>query len=468
MATTVATTQGSLEALAGPDFRATFRGEIIAPGDPRYDDARKVYNGMIDRRPGLIARCADVADVIAAVDLAQRNDLLVSVRGGGHNAGGLGVADGALCIDLSLMQGVHVDPGAGTVLVEGGCTWNDVDHATHPFGLSVPCGTISTTGVAGLTLGGGIGHLSRGYGLTIDNLLAVDLVLADGRYVTATATEHPDLFWAVRGGGGNFGVATSFLFRGAPVDTVIAGPTFWPVEKAPEVMRFWERFLADAPEEMTGFFAFLAVPPVPDFPEELHGRTVCGVIWCWSGSAVDADQAFAPVRDFGPPLLDGIGPAPMPGLNSAFDALYPPGLQWYWKADFVDELTDEAIALHAEHGSRLPTGHSTMHLYPIDGAVHRVAQDESAFSFRSSRFAQVIVGVDPDPANAGALRDWARAYYEALHPHGAGGAYVNFLMHDEGAERVQATYGPNHERLREVKRRYDPGNLFRVNQNIEP
>jgi FAD/FMN-containing dehydrogenase len=468
MATTVATTTGSLAHLAGPEFRASFRGELIAEGDDRYDVARSVYNAMIDRRPGLIARCVDVADVIAAVELAREHDLLVSIRGGGHNAGGLGVADGALCIDLSLMQSVHVDPKERTVLVDGGCTWNDVDHATHAFGLAVPAGTISTTGVGGLTLGGGIGHLGRKYGLTLDNLMSVDMVLADGSYVTASESEHPDLFWAVRGGGGNFGVVTSFLFRGVPVDTVIAGPTLWPIEKAAEVMRFWERFLAESPDEMNGFFAFLCVPPVPDFPEELHGQNVCGVIWCWTGSPVDADQAFAPVRDFGPPIVDGLGPAPLPALNSAFDALYPKGHQWYWKADFVDELSDEAIARHVEFGSRLPTPQSTMHLYPIDAAVGRVAQDATAFAFRDSRFAQVIVGVDPDPAKADELRAWARGYYEALHPYGAGGAYVNFLMHDEGAERVAATYGPNHERLREVKRRYDPGNFFRVNQNIEP
>jgi FAD/FMN-containing dehydrogenase len=468
MATTVASTSGSLGSLAGPEVRAAFRGELIAPGDPGYDAARKVYNAMIDRRPGLIARCVDVADVITMVDLAREQKLLVSIRGGGHNAGGLGVADGALCIDLSLMQGVHVDPAGDTILVEGGCTWGDVDHAAHPFGLSVPCGIISTTGVGGLTLGGGIGHLARRHGLTIDNLVAADLVLADGRYVTASETEHADLFWAVRGGGGNFGVATSFTFRGVPVDTVIAGPTLWPLEKAAEAMRFWERFLDGAPDEMNGFFTFMVVPPDPSFPEHLHGQKVCGVVWCWSGSPVDADQAFAPVRDFGPPILDGIGPAPMPALNAAFDELYAPGMQWYWKADFVDALPDEAIARHVEHGSRLPSMHSTMHLYPIDRAAGRAAPDATAFAFRNSRFAQVIVGVDPDPANAGRIRDWARAYYDALHPYGAGGAYVNFLMHDEGAERVQATYGPNHERLREVKRAYDPENLFRVNQNIEP
>jgi FAD/FMN-containing dehydrogenase len=468
MATTVATTGGSLERLADLDFRSAFRGELIGPDDPRFDEERKVYNGMIDRRPGLIAKCVDTADVMTAVSLASRHGLLVSVRGGGHNAGGLGVADGALCIDLSEMDGVHVDPGRQTVQVEGGATWGDVDHAAHAFGLTVPCGIISTTGVGGLTLGGGIGHLSRSAGLSVDALLEAEVVLADGRCVTANAHEHPDLFWAIRGGGGNFGVVTSFLFKGTAVDTVIAGPTFWPLEQAAEAMRWYERFLAQAPEELNGFFAFLSVPPAEPFPADLHGMKVCGVIWCWAGSAVDADQVFAPVRDFGPPLFDGIAPMTIAQLNSAFDALYEPGFQWYWKADFVDELTDEAIARHVEHGSAMPTFHSTMHLYPIDGAVHRAEPEDTAFAFRRSRWAEVIVGVDPDPAKAGELRDWARGYYDALHPYGAGGAYVNFLMHDEGTERVQATYGPNHARLREVKREYDPQNLFRVNQNIEP
>jgi FAD/FMN-containing dehydrogenase len=468
MATTIATTARSIDDLAGPEFRAAFRGELIAPGDSAYDEARKVYNGMIDRRPGLIARCVDVADVMAAVRLARENNLLVSVRGGGHNAGGLGVADGALCIDLSPMRGVHVDPREGTILAEGGCTWGDIDHAGYPFGLSVPCGIISTTGVGGLTLGGGIGHLARKYGLSVDNLLAVDMVLADGRAVTASEAEHSDLFWAVRGGGGNFGVVTSFLFRGAPVEAVIAGPTLWELDMAADAMRFYERFMRDAPDELTGFFAFLVVPPAEPFPEELHMKTMCGVVWCWCGSPVDADRVFAPVRDFGPPALDGLAPVTMPQLNSAFDALYTPGMQWYWKADFVDELTDEAIARHVEHGSKLPTLHSTMHLYAIDGAVNRVPADATAFRFRNSRWAEVIVGVDPDPAKAETITQLTRDYYDALHPHSAGGAYVNFLMHDEGAGRIEATYGENYDRLREVKRTYDPDNLFRVNQNIEP
>jgi FAD/FMN-containing dehydrogenase len=468
MATTTATAAPPLADILDDPFTGAFRGRLVAPDDPGYEKARRVYNAMIDRRPAAVAYCEDVADVIAGVEVARRHDLLLSVRGGGHNAGGLGVADGALCLDLSAMDGVHVDPAEGTVRVEGGATWGHVDHATHPFGLAVPSGIISTTGVGGLALGGGIGHLSRRGGLTVDNLLEAEVVLADGRCVTASADEHPDLFWALRGGGGNFGVVTSFLFGGLPVDTVVAGPTFWPIEQAAEVMRFYDRFIAEAPDELNGFFAFLAVPPAEPFPAELHGRTVCAVIWCWSGAAAEADRVFAPVRAYGPPIVDGIQPMPYPALNSAFDAVYPPGLQWYWKADIVDELTDAAIAEHVAHGSRLPSPQSTMHLYPIDGAAGRVPRDATAFAQRGARYSLVIVGVDPDPANAPTVTQWTRDYFAAVHRHGRAGAYVNFLMHDEGGARVQATYGPNHGRLREVKRRYDPENRFRVNQNIEP
>ena len=462
------TTAASLKNLADPVFRTAFRGELVAPEDAGYDEARKVYNGMIDRRPGMIARCVDAADVIAAVGLARQHGLLLSVRGGGHNAGGLGVADGALCIDLSAMDGVHVDTHDGSVLVEGGATWGAVDHATHPFGLAVPCGIISTTGVGGLTLGGGIGHLSRKYGLAIDNLLEVDMVLADGRYISASETERPDLFWAVRGGGGNFGVVTSFKFQGNPVDEVIAGPMLWPIDMAADVLRRYDTFLRDAPEELNGFFAFLTVPPAEPFPPELHLKPMCGVVWCSTADQARTDELLRPMREFATPALDGLMAMPFPALNSAFDALYEPGLQWYWKADFIDELSDEAVARHAEWGARMPSMLSTMHLYPIDGAVHRMRSGDTAFAYRTSRYAEVIVGVDPDPGKVGDLTAWTQGYFEALHPHSAGGAYVNFLMHDEGAERVRATYRDNYERLVEIKRRYDPQNLFRVNQNITP
>ena len=448
-------------------YRSGLRGTLLTPENPGWDEARRVYNAMIDRHPALIARCRDVADVVESVNFARDHDLLLAVRGGGHNGGGLGTCDGGLVIDLSPMNGVRVDPAARTARVEGGCVWGDVDHATHAFGLAAPSGIISSTGVGGLTLGGGIGNLSRRYGLSVDNLLAVDMVLADGSFVTADAERHPDLFWAVRGGGGNFGVVTSFLFRLHPVSTVVAGPLFWPIAQGAEVMRWYREFLPGAPPELNAWFGFLTVPPVAPFPEPLQGTKVAALLACWCGPLEEADAALAPVREFGPPVMDGTQPMPFPALQSAFDGLYPPGDQWYWRADFVDELSDEAIGRHLEHANRLPTGQSTMHLYPIDGAVHRVPGDGTPFAYRTSQWAEVIVGVDPDPANAGLIRQWCVDYWDALHPFSAGGAYVNFMM-DEGQARVRATYRGNYDRLARIKRRYDPGNLFRVNQNIRP
>ncbi len=449
------------------EFKASLRGVLIQANDEGYDIIRKVYNGMIDRRPRLIARCADVADVITAVNFGRQNNLLVAIRGGGHNAGGLGVCDDGLVIDLSLIKYTRVDPKTQTVRVGGGCTWGDVDHATHAFGLATPAGIISTTGVGGLTLGGGLGHLTRRFGLTIDNLLAADMVLADGRFVTASAEENEDLFWAIRGGGGNFGVVTSFLFRSHPLSTVYAGPMFWPVEQATEVMQWYREFIAEAPEDINGFFAFLVVPPGPPFPQHLHNKTMCGVVWCYTGPLEQAEATFEPIRRFRTPAFDLVGPMPYPVLQSMFDAIYPPGLQWYWKADFVKELSDEAIALHRKYGSQLPTMHSTMHLYPINGAAHRVGMNDTPWAYRDATWAQVIVGVDPDPANNARIIAWARECWEALHPYSAGGAYVNFMM-EEGEDRVKATYRGNYERLANIKSRYDPTNLFRVNQNIKP
>jgi hypothetical protein len=447
-------------------YRAQLRGALLQPGDGDYEQARKVYNAMIDKRPRLIARCADVADVIASVNFARQDKLLLAVRGGGHNGGGLGVCDDGLVIDLSAMRGIRVDPRAHTVRVEGGCRWGDVDHATHAFGMATPAGIISTTGVGGLTLGGGIGHLSRRFGLTIDNLLSVDVVLPDGRFVTANDKENEDLFWAVRGGGGNFGVVTSFEFRLHALSTVVAGPTLWPLERSAEIMKWYRDFIGKAPTELNGFFAFLTVPPGPPFPEALHLKKMCGVVWCYSGDPAQADKVLEPVRATQPALY-GVGPMPYPMLQSAFDALYPPGHQWYWRADFVNELPDEAIALHVEHGSRMPTMQSTMHLYPIDGAVHRVGRKDTPFIYRDAKWAAVIVGVDPDPANADRIAQWCKDYWDALHPYSAGGAYVNFMM-DEGQERVQATYRDHYPKLAALKEKYDPGNLFRVNQNIKP
>jgi len=448
-------------------LRSAVRGPIVLPGDEAYDSTRKVYNGMIDKRPAVIVQCTDVADVIAAVNYARSNNLLTAIRGGGHNGGGLGTCNDGLVIDLSLMRGVRVDAERRTVRVGAGCVWGDVDHATHAFGLAVPSGFITTTGVGGLTLGGGIGYLTRRYGLTIDNLLSADVVLADGSVVTADDRHDSDLFWALRGGGGNFGVVTSFEFQAHPVATVHAGPTFWPLEQATEVMKAYRHFILDAPEHISGFFAFLTVPPAPMFPEHLHMRKVCGVMWVCTGPSARAEADTKPMRSVGTPLLDHQGEMPLPAANALFDPLYPPGLQWYWRADFVNELSDQAIARHVEHGSALPTMHSTMHLYPIDGAAHRVGKNDTPFSYRDANWAEVIVGVDPDPANAARITTWCKNYFDALHPYSAGGAYVNFMM-DEGQERVQASFRDNYQRLAAVKGKYDPTNLFRVNQNIRP
>jgi FAD/FMN-containing dehydrogenase len=448
-------------------FKASLRGDLISPNDSSYDEGRKVYNAMIDRRPGLIAYCVDVADVITSVNFARDNNLDLAVRGGGHNGGGLGIVDDGLVIDLSSMKGVRVDPEARTARVAGGSLWGEVDHATHAFGLATPSGIISTTGVGGLTLGGGIGHLTRKAGLTIDNLLEVDMVLADGSFVTASANKNTDLFWAVRGGGGNFGVVTSFLFRLHPVSTVIGGPTLWSLDKAADVMRWYREFIVDAPEELNGFFAFLTVPPGPPFPEHLHLQKMCGIVWCYTGPEEQAEEVFAPVKNFNSPDLYGIHDMPFPALQAAFDGLYPAGHQWYWRADFVNELSDEAIDLHVQHGSEMPTMQSSMHMYPINGAAHRPSNSDTPWSYRDAQWASVMVGVDPDPANAELIKKWTIDYWEALHPHSAGGAYVNFMM-DEGQERVQATYRNNYERMASIKNKYDPNNLFHVNQNIKP
>jgi FAD/FMN-containing dehydrogenase len=457
----------TIEAKSISEIKANLRGRVIEPNDADYDDTRKVYNAMIDKKPRLIARCADVADVIYSVNFARNHELLLAVRGGGHNGGGLGICDDGLVIDLGLIKNTRVDPTTRTVTAGGGCVWGDVDHTTHAFGLATPSGIISTTGVGGLTLGGGIGHLTRKCGLTIDNLISADLVLADGSFVKASADENSDLFWAIRGGGGNFGVVTSFSFRLHPIDNVYAGPILYELSEAAEVMKWYRKFITNAPDDLNGWFAFMTVPPAPPFPENLHLKKMCGIVWTWTGDPQQAEETFKPIRAFKKAALDLVGPLPQPVLQGMFDGLYPPGLQWYWRADFVRELSDDAIAQHVKFAHALPTMHCTMHLYPINGAAGRVGKQETAWNYRDANWAQVMVGVDPDPANNEKTIAWAKSYWDALHPYSAGGAYVNFMM-DEGEERVKATYGDNYKRLVEIKNKYDPGNLFRVNQNIKP
>jgi FAD/FMN-containing dehydrogenase len=445
-----------------------FQGSLIGPDDADYEQSRTVFNAMIDRRPALIAQCTGASDVAGAVRFAADHGLLLAVRGGGHNGAGLGTCDDGVVADLSPLKDVQVDPDARTVRVGGGCTWGEVDQATGEYGLATPSGIISTTGVGGLTLGGGLGHLTRKCGLSIDNLLEAEVVLASGETVRANADEHPDLYWAIRGGGGNFGVVTSFLFRLHEVGTIVGGPTFWPVEQGAEVMSVYREFLPSAPRELGAFFAFHVVPPAPPFPEAIHLREVCGVVWCYVGSEDAATKAIAPLLDAVPePLMHGVQPMPHAMLQTAFDGLYPPGDQWYWRADFVNEIPDEAVELHQQYGSSLPTMKSTMHMYPIDGAAHDVDPADTAWSYRDANWGSVFAGVDPDAANAETIRQWTVDYHEALHPYSAGGAYVNMMM-DEGEERVRASYRDNYDRLARIKRAYDPNNLFRVNQNIRP
>jgi FAD/FMN-containing dehydrogenase len=460
----VAATSEALETLT-----ASLRGEVLHPGDTGYDDARALYNGMIDKRPRLIARCADAADVIAAVNYGRDEGLLVAIRGGGHNGPGLGSCDDGLVIDLSAMRSVRVDPARRTVRVDPGCTSGDVDHATHAFGLAVPFGIVSTTGVGGLTLGGGTGYLTRKYGLTIDNLLEADVVLADGRLVTASADAHPDLFWALRGGGGNFGVVTSFLFQAHPVGTVYAGPIFWEATHARAVMRAYRDFLPAAPEELGAFVGLKSVPSTDPFPKDYWGQRACAVISSYNGSAADGARAMAPLLEaVPPPIFNWMGEMPFPAMQALFDPFFPKGLQWYWKGDFVKALPDEAIDTHIARAAEAPSELSLMHLYPIDGAVHRVPKDATAWNTRDATWSMVIAGIDADPNRAGALKTWGREYWSAIHPFNLEGAYVNFMMDDEAQGRVQATYGENYARLAAVKATYDPENLFRVNQNILP
>ncbi|MCX4771128.1 FAD-binding oxidoreductase [Streptomyces sp. NBC_01285] len=460
----------SVKGTALDSLRSNVRGPVIAPGDADYDTGRGIYNAMIDRRPAAIAQCVDVADVRATLAFAQDAGLDLAVRGGGHSGPGLCLVDDGLTLDLSPMRWVRVDPEARTAQVGGGSQLGDLDHATHTFGLGVPAGIMSTTGVGGLTLGGGHGHLTRAYGLTIDSLLAADVVLADGVFVTASETEHPNLFWALRGGGGNFGVVTSFTYRLHPVDSVGVAVTVWPVDRTAEVLRWYREFMPAAPDDLSGFFVLLTVPPGPPFPEEIHGQKMCGVVWCYTGdlAAGKLEETLSVVNDPAPPAFHFTSPMPYPALQAMFDDLLPKGLQWYWRGDFFDAISDEAIEVHAKYGRNLPTGLSTMHLYPVDGAAHRVGSDATPWAYRDAVWSGVIAGIDPDPANAEAIRQWCVDYWTELHPHSMGGAYINFLGEAEAPDRVRSTYRGTYDRLAAAKRTYDPDNFFRANQNITP
>lgn len=445
----------------------SFEGRLIGPEDAEYDEARKVYNAMIDRRPRVIVQAANADDVVAAVNFARANDLPVAIRGGGHSVPGFGTADDAVVIDLVNMRTVDVDPDKQTAKAGGGTTWNGFNEATNKHGLATTGGLISTTGIAGLTLGGGIGYLTRAYGLSCDNLISADVVLADGQKVIANGSENEDLFWALRGGGGNFGVVTTFEFQLHPVAEVYGGPILFEVDDAATVLKFYRDFIRDAPEELGGFPAWQIAPPLPFIPEDRHGDPFMIFVACWAGPVEEGEAVLAPIREVAPVVAEHVGPMPYPAINSAFDALVPPGLQNYWKTNFMKELTDDVIAAHLEHGPKLPAVNSTVHIYPINGAVHRVGADETAFAYRDANFATNIAGLWTDPDENEANTKWVRDFYDATAPLSEEGGYVNFMAGDD-QERVRASYKGNYDRLVEIKQKYDPGNLFRLNQNIKP
>jgi FAD/FMN-containing dehydrogenase len=448
-------------------LREQVRAPVLVAGDSGYDEARAVHNGMFDRHPMVIVRAEQVADVIGAVNFARDSGLELSIKGGGHSAPGFGTNDGGVVIDLSLLRHVHVDPRARRASAGGGATWGDFNYATHAYGLATTGGIVSTTGIGGLTLGGGIGYLTRGYGLSIDNLLSAEVVTADGQVVVASAEEHPELFWALRGGGGNFGVVTSFEFQLHPVRDVYVGLFFYELDAAGDLLRFFREFIKDAPEAYGAFPAFQIAPPLEFIPSNRHGHTFCAAIVHWAGPVDQGEAAMKPFRDLAPVVAEMVGPMPYPALNAAFDPLFPKGIRSYWKGSFVTELTDDAIDAHLAHGPKVPEVSATMHLYPINGACHRVGVEETAFAYRHATFSTVIVCAWQDPALDAERIQWVRDYYQATALYSEAGGYVNFMSDDDQA-KVQDNYGTNFGRLAQIKRTYDPDNFFHLNQNIPP
>ncbi len=460
-----ATTTGGqvvLDADAIEQFGAGLRGNLLRQADDGYDEARTIYNAMIDNRPALIARCAGVADVIHAVDLARNDDLLVSVRGGGHNISGNAVCDNGLMIDLTPMKCVRVVPERGTARAEPGITWGEFDHETQAFGLATTGGLVSTTGIAGLTLGGGLGWLMGNHGLACDNLISVDVVTADGRLLTASETQNQDLFWGLRGGGGNFGVAVSFEYRLHPVGPMLGGIVMHKLDKAVEVVRFLDEFTRTSPDELGTFVAFLTSP---------EGERVMAIFVSYNGAVDEGERVLEPLRKFGPPLADMVGPMPYVQVQRLMDDGFPPGRQNYWKSNFLSDLDDKAIEIIVDHFVKSPSPFTAVGIEQFSGAVCRVGTDDTAFNHRDARYNLLIVGAWPDSEAKDENVEWVRGLWDAMQPYSSGTVYVNYLGQeaDEGAERVKTAYGSEkYERLVTLKDKYDPANLFRMNQNIKP
>ena len=449
-------------------FRETFTGEVIIPGSERYESARRVWNGMIDRRPAIIARCADGAAVARAIAFAREQALPIAVRGGAHNVAGNATIDGGIVIDLSGTKSIAVDATARRAVAAPGLTWGEFDSATAVHGLATTGGLVSTTGIAGFTLGGGIGWLMRAHGLTCDNVLSAEMITADGMTLTASEAQHADLFWALRGGGGNFGIVTRFAYRLYPVNTVIGGLTLHPASQARDALRFFHDLTASAPDELTTLFAFLTAPPAPFVPAKLQGKPAVAIVACYAGDASDGEAAVQPIKRFDPAGVDLIGPMPYTALQSMLDASAPAGCMNYWKSSYLDQLTDAAIDTIVEHAAAMGAPLAQVHVHHMGGAVARVPAEATAFAHRSSAYAVNIVATWIDRADDDRYVGWARAFSDALQPHANGGVYVNFLG-EEGEARVRAAYGDRtYARLRRVKAQYDPENVFRMNQNIAP
>ncbi len=451
------------------EFKKQLRGGLVLPGDGNYDEARKVWNGMIDRHPALIVRPTGTADVIQAVKFARKHRMLVAVRGGSHNVAGNAVCEGGMVIDLSRMKGIRVDPAGRTAIAEGGVTWGEFDHETQAFGLATTGGLVSTTGIAGFTLGGGIGWLMRKYGTTCDNLTSADVVTADGEFLMASATENSDLFWGLRGGGGNFGVVTSFEYKLHPVGPIVlGGMVLYKGERAREVLRFYREFASKTSEELTTLVGFITAPPLPFIPQSLHGKPVVAVVLCYAGSAEQGEAEVKPLRSFGRPDVDLIQPMPYTVLQSMLDEGAPSGMQNYWKSDYLTELSDRAIDTIVDFTGRARSPLTQVHIHHIAGHVSRVGNDENAYGHREAPFALNIIAMWQDPREKEEHVNWAKEFFAAMRPYASGGVYVNFLG-EEGDARVRAAYGKTaYERLVTLKNKYDPTNFFRLNQNIKP
>jgi FAD binding domain/Berberine and berberine like len=465
-----ATTVGTdLDSTAVDELRASFAGDLVGPADPAYDDRRAVWNGSIDRLPALIARCSGTADVIAVLRFAERTGVSLAVRGGGHSFPGQSVCDGGVVIDLGPMKGIRVDPDARTATAQGGVLLGELDRATQELGLVVPAGIVTHTGLAGLTLGGGIGWVMRKYGLTIDQLLAAEVVTASGEVVRASEDENPDLFWGIRGGGGNFGIVTEFEFRLNPLGPeVLAGPIFWPMTESPGVLRFYRDWIAEAPDELMTIIIHRKAPPLDFVPAELHGELVVAVVCCYAGPIEDGERVIKPLRDFGRPILDLCQPKPYLQHQAMFDPSYPHGRWYYMRSCDVAELSDDVIDTTVEHSMRIASPLTAFPIWQMGGAVARKEADDAAFNGRGTGHTFNITASTASSEGFDQEREWARGLWSALEPHHTDSVYVNFLM-DEGEERVREAYGAErYDRLKQLKRKYDPGNLFRLNQNIPP